>query len=293
MRITAAELSEFTDLNAVTSTTSFSTPLTFGSTNEITVNTVEEYKVGVKQSYSMYSTYADYRDGSETAISLISSTEDKNKVYLVYMGAEIPTEAGSGSTNHSGDDRGWYKIRVLMEDASYKLQYASLDATTFKEVIINKDANYNVVNFSLTNESTVSVEPEKNNWDLNFAGVFGAENGPTYTDYVIHNTLGGTSLYQVTTHGVDDNGTTIEFYVPSYEDFTLSDIDESALDTETRNIIASDWRNPFSGPVAVLNEDRYYILKDVANNYYKLHFIAVVNENSERGNPQFEYELLQ
>ena len=283
MRITAAELSEFTDLNAVTSTTSFSTPLVFGDADEITVNTVEDYKIGVKQSYSMYGEYADYRDGSDTAISTISTTDDENKVYLVYMGAEIPTVAGEGSTNHSGDDRKWYKIRILMEGADYKLQFAELEATEFTEVTINKNNDFNTVAFSLINNTTVEVEPIKEKWDINFAGVFGAENGPTYTDYVIHNTLGGVSLYQVNTG--DDT--------PSYKAFTLSNVDEASLDSQTRNIIGSGWRNPFVAGPAVVNDDRYFVIKDVAANYYKLHFTAVVNENGERGNPKFEYELLE
>ncbi|GGX20955.1 HmuY family protein [Aquimarina muelleri] len=298
LRVTAAELSEFTDLKTVVSSTNFSSPLTFqvynfqtNQTDQVTVNTVEEYKAGVKQSYSMYGPYADHRNGSKTAISVISSTDEENKVYLVYMGSEIPSGPGSGSTNHSGDDRGWYKIRVLMEGENYKLQYAELEATTFTEVTISKDPSLNSVAFSLTSGNQVSVEPAKEDWDINFTGVFGAENGPTYTDYVLHNTLGGTGLYQVTTYEVVNNVTN-EFDVPSYENFKLSDVTEASLDYETRNIIGSDWRYPYSSPARLL-DDRYYIIKDVAGNYYKLRFTAVVNESNERGNPKFEYTLLK
>ncbi len=299
LRVTAAELSEFTDLNQVTSATAFSSALELQVYNPFTqqtetkiINTIKDYKEGVKQSYSMYGTYADHLDGSETAISTISTTAEDNKVYLVYMGSEIPTEPGSRSTNHSGDDRGWYKIRVFMDGDNYKLQYAKLEATTFKEATITKDTSLNVVAFSLTNSNAVAVEPAKENWDLNFAGVFGAENGPTYTDYVIHNTLGGTGLYQVTTYKVEDDVTT-EFNVPSYEAFKLTDVDETALNYQARNIIGSGWRNPFAGPVAVVNNDRYFVIKDAAGNYYKLRFNAVVNADNERGNPKLEYALLQ
>lgn len=298
LRVTAAELSQFTDLNSVNSTTAFSPALELQVFNLFTqqmetktINTVEAYKEGVKQSYSMYGTYADHIDGSTTAISEISSTDSENKVYLVYMGSEIPTEPGSGSTNHSGDDRGWYKVRILMENNSYKLQYAELESTTFKEIIISKDTNFNTVAFSLKEEKTVSTEPLKDKWDIYFAGVYGAENGPTYTDYVLHNTLGGAGLYQIKTYELIDNVRT-DFNVPSYENFGLTDVDETALDFDKQNIIGSDWRNPFAGPVAVVNDDRYYVLKDSAGNYYKLRFNKVVNDNSVRGNPEFEYELL-
>ncbi|WP_158250364.1 HmuY family protein [Aquimarina sp. I32.4] len=289
LTVTAAELSQFTDLNAVTSATTFSPALTFG---DVTVNNIEEYKVGVKQSYSMYGPYADHRDGSATAITPVSSTEMDNKVYLVYMGNTIPNGPGPRSINISGDERGWYKIRVLMDGNDYKLQYAELEANTFKEVTISKQPEVNVVAFSLTNNTTVPVEPSKEDWDLNFAGVYGGENGPTYSDYVLHNTLGGTGLYQVTTYKVKD-GVTTTFDVPSYKEFRLSDVNEESLDYSKRNIIGSGWRNPFAGPVAIVKDDRYFVLKDVTGNYYKLRFTAVVNESNERGYPQFEYTLLQ
>jgi hypothetical protein len=289
LRVTAAELSQFTDLNAVTSASSFTPALTF---DEVTVNTVEEYKAGVKQSYTMYGPYADHRDGSKTAISEISSIDEENKVYLVYMGSEIPTSPGSESINTTGDDRGWFKIRVLMDGDSYKLQYAELEATTFAEIIIDKDSSYNSVAFSLTSGSKVSVEPAKENWDINFIGVFGAENGPTYSDYVLHNTLGGTGLYQVTTYQVVD-GVTTEFDVPSYENFTKDDIEEASLDYKTRNIIGSSWRTSGYPNPAKLKNDRYFIIKDIVGNYYKLRFTALVNQNNERGNPKLEYTLLK
>ncbi|WP_203257081.1 HmuY family protein [Hyunsoonleella ulvae] len=297
LRVTAAELSDFTDLSAVTSATAFSPALEIDVYNLFTqqtetkiINSVEEYKEGVKQSYSMYGPYADHIDGSATAISEISTTPDDNKVYLVYMGSEIPTTAGSGSTNHSGDDRGWYKVRITMDGEDYKLQYAELESTTIKETTIAKNADYNTVAFSLKDEKLVTPEPKKDKWDINFAGVFGAENGPTYSDYVIHNTLGGTGLYKVSTK--DSEGVAIEG-VPTFEDFSISDVDNASLNFNERNIIGSGWRDPFAGPVAVVKDDRYFVIKDTAGNYYKLRFNAVVNENGERGNPKFEYELLQ
>ncbi|WP_062053533.1 HmuY family protein [Aquimarina longa] len=302
LRITAAKLSQFTDITSVTSTTAFNPPLEINARNlftkpisykKVTVTTVEDYKKGVKSSYNMYESYADATDGSTTAISEISSKEEENKVYLVYMGSEIPTEPGAGSINTTGDDRGWYKIRVLMDGDAYKLQYAALDATTFTEVMINKDPNFNTVAFSLTTGKKVNVEPTKGEWDINFSGVFGSEYGTTYSDYVVHNTLGGTGLYQVTLYKTDKNGVVEKFDVPSYEDFGLANVDEKLLDFKKRNAIGSGWRNAFAKPVAKLKDDRYYIIKDKAGNYYKLRFTAVLNEKNERGNPKFEYTLLK
>ncbi len=61
----------------------------------------------------------------------------------------------------------------------------------------------------------------------------------------------------------------------------------------TKNIIGRGWADPISGPVAVVKDNRFFVIKDAAGNYYKLRFNAVVNDSGERGNPEFEYELLQ
>jgi len=293
LKITAAVIPEFTDMNEVTSETTFDTPLELQSLNletfeyeDVIVSNIEEYKVGVKLSYSMYGPYADAADGSATAISEVSTTDAENKVYLVHMGIGIPNEpAEPGGINTDGEDRGWYKIRILMDGDVYKLQYAELDATTFLETTIAKDTNLNSVAFSLTNGSEISVEPAKDAWDINLSGVYATETGPSYTDYAVHNTLGGTGLYQIINDGVD---------VPSYEDFSLDDIVEESLEFETRNVIGSNWRTGAGpgGPPS-LRDDRYYILKDANDNYYKLRFTALFNESGERGYPELEYSLLQ
>ena len=44
-----------------------------------------------------------------------------------------------------GGDKGFYKIKVFMQDAQhYVIQYAQLDETKHKEAIIAKDDTYNL-----------------------------------------------------------------------------------------------------------------------------------------------------
>jgi hypothetical protein len=294
LRVSAAKLDQFNDLNDVNSSTEFNPPLVINRFDlftqtyvEETVTSVEEYKAGVKVSYSMYEPYVDTADGQleTTAFDAVSETDSENKVYLFYMGTEIPTEAAEpGSINTGTVDRGWYKVRVLNQGGAYVLQYASLDATEFKEITIEKDAQLNAVAFSMTDDKIVSVEPPKENWDLNISGVFATEIGTTYSDFVLHNTLGGVSLYEV----VIDQG------VKSYADFSIEDVDESLLNAQDRSVIGSGWRST-TGPSSsspVAKDDRYYVLKDVDGNYYKIRFTAVVSESGERGYPSFEYSLL-
>lgn len=294
LRVSAAKLDQYTDLTAVTSATEFNPPLVINRFDlftqtyvEETVTTVEEYKAGVKVSYSMYGPYVDTASGQleGTAFDAVSDTNSDNKVYLFYMGTEIPSEpAEPGSINTGTVDRGWYKLRALKDGDSYVLQYASLDATDFKEITIEKDPQLNAVAYSLTDDKIVSVEPVKSNWDLNVSGVFATEIGTTYSDFVLHNTLGGVALYEVIT-GEGDK---------SYADFSKSDVDESLFNDTDRSIIGSNWRST-TGPSSstpVAKDDRYYVLKDADGNYYKIRFTAVVNESGERGYPSFEYSLL-
>lgn len=217
----------------------------------------------------------------KTAIDEISEDNSQNPVYLVNLGVEIgTTQPILGSVAIAGDVRGWKKIRILRENNGYKLQYANLDDTTYNEISIPKDADFNFTFFSFDTDKTVSVEPQKSQWDLCFtvftnilegAGSYG------FSDFVVQNRKGGVTSYQL----IDSN--------ISYEDFTLSDTNES-LFQESQIVIGSNWRDVFNGTA---NSNAIYILKDANSNYYKIRFLDLVNESGERGYPRFEYTLLQ
>ena len=202
-------------------------------------------------------------------------------MYLVNLGNEIGTQTPNiGSAAIAGGSRGWKKIRVLRNGEDYILQYADLDATSYTEVTISKDSDFNFSFFSFETTSIVNVEPQKNQWDLCFtvftniiedAGSYG------FSDYVIHNRKGG-----VTSYGLDGSTTT-------YDDFNIDNVDADLLE-ETQNIIGSNWRDVFTSTVT---DDVFYILKDVNENYYKIRFLDLVNTDGERGYPRFEYTLLQ
>lgn len=233
--------------------------------------------------------------GVGTAIAEISSIEADNKVYLVNMGYEVSTTVPStGSVSMDGDARGWKKIRITRQGSDYVLQYADLDATTAQSVTISKDADYNFVFVSLTNGQTVNVQPKKDKWDLNFSGFtnyfyYGGEDVTYYfSDFITTNVLGGTKAYEIL--ATDASQTEAEF-----EAFSLADVDESLFATsETdQRAIGSSWRNG-GGPTALpsIKDDRFYVIKDADGNLYKLLFLALTNDNGERGYPVFKYELL-
>jgi len=225
----------------------------------------------------------------------VSANDADNKVYLVNLGskpaATAPALGSDGSAG--GEHRGWKKVRVLRSGNDYKLQYADINSTTHQEVIITKNAAYNFTFFSLVNNATAQVEPQKNQWDLAFTPFTNVVSlgGPAtpyyYADFIVTNTKGGARSYQVMTSAF------------TYDAFTLADVDQSKFTNDQRNI-GSNWRStsttgPGGTPVAafVLRTDRFYVVKDPAGNIYKVRMTGGAAENGERGFPKFQYTLLQ
>ena len=178
------------------------------------------------------------------------------------------------------------KVRILTDGSSYTVQYAPLEATTFSEFTLTKDSTRITTSFSLTNNVIVDVEPVKAEWDINFTSVFSYYEGGygfVYSDYALHNTLGHVGLYKVT---VSDG-------IPTYANFKRTDVDESALSYTDKTVMGSGWRSvDINTGSTIVKDDRYYVLKDVDGNFYKLKFTAAVNSAGVRGNPQFVYERL-
>ena len=305
MLVSAVELEGITDITSVTETTTLTSPVTLNALDQtftpttVTVSTVAELMQGLPVGYYQYGnldagiSFTDSKEGelTGTAFDEISTTDSDNNVYIVNLGSEIPT-TNNGTLNTTGDPRGFMKVRVLSNGSNYTIQYAELSNTAdYSEIVVTKDSSYNLTAVSLTDGQIVSVEPESSEWDIDFGGVFsyyGQQGtiaaGLTYSDYTLHNTLGGVGLYQIT---VEDDTT------PSYTDFTLNDVNESSLIYNDRAVVGSGWRSVdyMTGETSVA-EGRYYIVKDTDGNYYKLRFTAVESETGERGYPQFQYELL-
>ena len=73
------------------------------------------------------------------------------------------------------EHQGLEKVRFLRSGTNYKIQYADLKCINLSRKIISKDNNYNFVYFSINSGTTLTIEPYKTNWDLNFT---------TFTNYV-------------------------------------------------------------------------------------------------------------
>ena len=231
-------------------------------------------------------------DLTKTAIAVISATDADNKVYVINMGSNpgtIDPEVGSEGTG-TGPSRGWKKVRILRSGNDYKVQYANIEATTHEEIIVSKNAAYNFTFLSLLNKKTVSVEPQKTQWDISFTS-FTNTAGPApynFADFILNNVKGGAKAYQVLTTAF------------TYDAFTLANVDNAKFTDDQRNI-GSNWRGTVSGTDANGNpassfaarSDRFYIVKDPAGNVYKVRFTAGVNAAGERGYPTFQYAILK
>jgi hypothetical protein len=271
------------------------------NTTDITeVQTVDE---SVAVGYSTFATlgYVDNPtgiltgagSGEGTAIAEISDNAEDNKVYLVNLGYEVETVLPASGVDLDGDARGWKKIRITKQGNNYVLQYADLDATTAQAVTISKDTDYNFVFVSLDNGQKVSVEPKKNEWDINFTGFtnyypYGTSQITYYfSDFITSNIHGGTQVYEVVGEAADIEST--------YANFSLADVVNANFEASTtdQRMIGSNWRNGGSQTSSPsIKDDRFYVVKDNDGNIYKLRFLALTNEDGERGHPVFEYELL-
>lgn len=217
-------------------------------------------------------------DLSKTAIAEVSQTTTANPVYILNRGK-----------NPDGTQRGWMKVRVMRSGDGYTLRYAAIDSSTFTELSISKNGDFNFGYVSLDN-GAISVEPAANRWDFafttftNLLPVGPATSIPyLFKDFVIQN-RNGVELATVT---VDASQT--------YDSFTFSDIASQNFSTDIATI-GSGWRTvaqPGSTTPTGVNDDVFYVLKDSESNYYKLRFTRMLSpDTGERGFPQVQYDLV-
>jgi hypothetical protein len=257
------------------------------TTTDITQAVEEDLAVAVGTFDPQNVVFIDEPSGNiaQTAIAEVSDNDAENFVYLVNLGTQIPNiPAATGAINTAGASRGWKKIRVLKSGNQYKLQFADLNASQFTEVNISKNPDYHFTFFSMISNAVVQVEPKKTEWDLNFTtftNIIPNAGSYFYSDIILTNSRGGTLAYQV----LNSEGVT-------YDSFTKTMVDESLFSNDQR-AIGANWRNG-GGPNSLPNvrDDRFFVLKDVTGNYYKIQFISMTNSSGERGNPTFQYAIL-
>jgi len=222
------------------------------------------------------SALADSWDGdlTKTAFAEVSATETQNKVYLVAF-------TGNKAKNQ------WYKVKVNRNGEGYKVQFARIGETTIQTVDIAKNADVNFSFLSLETGKTVSVEPRKINWDIQWG--YSTSNAGTvppspywFQDFVLLNYAAGAEASEV-----------LETTV-TYANYAEANI-ATTIFTKTRDAIGSKWRVTAPGSTTGIRRDRFYVVKDPSGNIYKLKFVSMglASDGGERGKPVIEYKLVK
>lgn len=221
--------------------------------------------------------YIDYPSGdlNRTAIAAVSANAEENKVYIVNRGLAPGSPAVS---------RGWKKIRILRNaSGGYTLQHADINASSFSTIEIARDDQY-FFRYLSFESGLVDVEPVKKKWDIAWTYFSNVTNfGSGEVPYLFQDILLINRNVQIAR---------VMTTAKSFADFTEADIAAQTF-LVTQNAFASDWRSgggPSTAPA--VRTDRYYIIKDGDNNYYKLRFTALT-QNGERGYPAFESVLVK
>ncbi len=211
---------------------------------------------------------------TKTVIPAIAVNDADNKVIIVN-----PGNGGSVAA------RDWYKIRILRTAAGYKLQFAKLAATTFTAVDIAKDDNYNFKYVTLEGGTAVAAEPAKELWDFKWSYLMyetsiGTEMIPyPFSDLIMINHLAGVKAAEVLNSTV------------SYDNYSMANVATTPF-SGAMDAIGSKWRS--TNPATGVRTDRFYVIKDVLGNAYKIKFLAMgAGDGGTRGKPQFEYKLVK
>ncbi|RQP15426.1 MAG: hypothetical protein EAS52_15100 [Parapedobacter sp.] len=213
---------------------------------------------------------------NNTAIDAISTGE--NPVYIV--------NTVGGATV---DPANVWKVKISQSTNGYSVQYAKLDATNVQTIEIQKDSEYNFKHFSFTG-GIVNVEPPKTEWDFSWGytiyfTMLGTDPVPyNNSDFIKLNTLNGVQAAMVKEADI------------AYASFSEANISSISF-SGNQNVIGANWRtvpSPTPGVEAGTKKDRYYVIKDVAGNIYKLKFNSFTAEDAgKRGYPELEYQLVK
>ncbi|WP_428658805.1 HmuY family protein [Runella sp.] len=218
---------------------------------------------------------ADYWDGdlTKTVFAEVSATDAQNKVYLVSF-------EGSKTKDK------WFKVKVNRNGEGYKVQFARIGETAIKTVDIAKNADFNFSFLSLETGATVTAEPRKINWDIQW-GYSTSNAGTTpptpywFQDFILLNYAAGAEAAEVLESTV------------TYDAYAEANIATSTF-LKTRDAIGSKWRVT-SGATLGIRRDRFYVIKDPSGNVYKLKFVSMglASDGGERGKPVIEYKLVK
>jgi hypothetical protein len=169
-----------------------------------------------------------------------------------------------------------------LNNGTYRIRFAKLSGEDLHVVDIPKDNRYNRVYLSLDNGGQiVQVEPEKNTWDLEFS---------RYTHIFFEF---DTLPYLVTGALINPSGVLVaKDSSLNFNAINFDSIPDFSFINDA-NAIGYDWKSfDIDDTKYSIIPNKFYIVKDLEGNYYKLRFIDFFSDSGERGYPKFEFARL-
>ncbi len=220
-------------------------------------------------STSAYTFKPDHPNGNKDSLAL-GDCFSHGKVCLIDRGFGI-----------SGNSLGIIKIQFLEANGNVlKFRYANLDGQNEKNIQISKNPAFNYLAFSFNTGNSLTIEPEKESYDLCFTTYTHIFYDP-YNPYLVNGVL-------INSFGVE----VAEVFNKSFSEISRNDI-EAYQFSNYSDIIGYDWKeyNINQGTFIIFPE-KNYLIKDSEGFYYKLHFIDFFDENGKKGCPTFEFQKL-
>ena len=214
------------------------------------------------------------RDLEKTVFGTISTDASTSEVFLV-------------ATAKLTDKSSWYKLKVTAAANGYMIEYGNINDAEPKTAIINKNTEKPIVAFSFETRKTVDI-PSK--WDIMWSSAMATTTMPNGKKI-----LGPAN--DVVTSNRYDHVETAEVMIAdvcTFEDFTSEHVSKLNF-VKDADLMGTDWRvggGPGSSPGP--KSDRFYVIKDSQDNYFKLRFIHYHEaDGGVRGMPEFEAAYLK
>ncbi len=182
-----------------------------------------------------------------------------------------------------GNHRGYRKLQFLdVNTLTYTFKFSNLDGSNEQTVIVYKNSSNNFIHYSFDNGGqALSLEPEKNSWDLLFTNHHYKFDNLTLP-FVLTQTL--TNKFNGVMVAEDNNNNFFNITLKDTSNYTFTNYwDEIGYDWKIRN--SSD--NSFT-----IDANKSFLVKTTQGLFYKLRFIDFYNSQGQKGYPTFEIQRL-
>ena len=206
----------------------------------------------------------------------LSAGQAQQEVFLIDLGNDF-----------SNQSRGYVKLQVLtIEDKGYRILISDLDNQNTKEIYHELDPAYNFMFLSVDHpDSLLSLEPIKEDWDLQFTKYMERlYDGSDTLDYSVTGCM--INPYQTTAYY--DTISSLDSSI-SYASLRIEDVDIQQLSTK-QNTIGHEWKRfDLDAGSFLVNSNMNFFIRDESGIIYRFRFTGFYNSSGQKGGVSFEY----